>query len=233
MRPLFLALALLAASAGCSAPEPPAPFRQDEPENLLCVVIDLSGSYADKMTQDGRAYRFLTALCDRFFTDLAGGHNRVVVSQISGRSEAVLWDGRPERLRQQFPDPAAFRAYLLARADPSRSLVYHSLNETLEHVLLSYPGIEAQSGSEGIRTRSALVALTDMEDNGPDATENLRRLLGNLRRYAKAGGSVGIYFAGRAEPPQWQRHLRECGFPPGRSTVVSDIIQDSPVPTFE
>jgi hypothetical protein len=222
---LLLVLVALASLTGCGVPDPAPPFEQEEPEAILCVVVDTSGSYADLLTKDGRAYRFLQALCDRFLGDRAGGHSRVIISQLSGRPDAVLWNGTPERLQQDFPDPESFRRWILARSDPSRSLVYHSINQSLEH-LLRYPAV-----SEG-RADTYLIVLSDLIDNDGNGPAAHARLMENLRRYAKLRSSVGVYWASDMLVEPWTQQLRACGFRPGHVEVVSEKVVDPPVPSF-
>src|SRR4051794_13995032 len=67
-------------------------------ENAECIVviaIDMSGSFADLMARDGKAYEFLMRVVDKYFRNSVGSSNRIILAQLSATNRALLWDGTP------------------------------------------------------------------------------------------------------------------------------------------
>jgi hypothetical protein len=227
--PLAL-LAALALAPGCGftprAPGTAGAFAGQEPDYILAVVIDLSGSFRDKLTGDGEpAWRFLLRLTDRFRNEQAGAGSRcrVVISQISGRDRAVLWEGSPDALRKRF-NANSFRDFLLARSDASSSRVHDSIADTVDR-------IAAEPAVARGKARSVVVVLSDLIDNWPDGEASRRRMLASLSAYGRVGGSAGFYWVDDALTAGWQRDLAGCGLRDW--VVVSDVRADPPLPNFD
>src|SRR5260221_7457613 len=164
----IMLVALLAAAGltltGCeqvSREETGSVLNAQDPEFVLCVAIDLSGSFAEMMSEgNGRAYRFLLSAIDRYFRGTVGDNVRIIIAQLSATDRPLLWDGTPRTLRKQFPDAQSFRQFLIKNSNPNGSRLHDGIRDELTY-LMSLPGVA--SG----KTKSCLLVLSDMDDNFP------------------------------------------------------------------
>jgi hypothetical protein len=222
---LALATALALAPAGCGPrrPDDGAVFRQQQPEAVIAVVIDTSGSFAGRLDE---AYAFFAVVADEYFRASQGGHSELVISQISGAGKpALLWRGPPADLRKKFPSASDFRAFMFARSDPAGSAVHDALADTVDEVL-SRPGV-----AEG-KTRSAILLLSDMQDNVGSA-DSLQRATDRLRAYRAAKGSVGIYWCDQDLARDWRTRLKDAGFDGTNSVLETSIASRPPLPRLD
>ena len=219
-------VAVVVVLAGCQPriEEPVAVVPAQECDYLLAVVVDMSGSYAAQMTSDGRAYKFLMHLVERFFRDRIGSNDRIIIAQVSGTEKALLWDGSPRALRQEFASAKAFADFLQSRSNPAGSRIHDGIAETLEYVM-DFPSVA--SG----KTKSAMFVLSDMDDNFPDSDSSKARLVQALSEYAKTGGVVGFYWVDHALVSGWRQSLKAAGL--NTSVVESEISAQPPIPTFD
>lgn len=226
-RRAFLAQVLLSAVLmGC---EPrrvtePTTFGDRDKEFYLTVLVDLSGSFAGLMAEQGKAYEFTLALIDRYFRERIGTPDTLVIAQISGNKRALLWEGRPLDLRKEFHSGAEFREFLLQKADPQTSLVHDGIANAIEYTLAD-PSV--QSG----KAKTALFVLSDMLENGPHMEESIERLRGALAAYGKRGGVVGLYYVNSDLVSCWRSELAAAGLRDYQ--VSSEIVRKPPLPTFE
>src|SRR5438876_3144945 len=103
----------------------------------------------------------------------------MILSQISAKQNALLWDGKPRSFARDFPTPQAFREFLQKRSDPNGSRVYSALADSIEYLLLQH--------ENNPKLKSAVLVFSDMEDNGPEANSK-ERLIDALKAYGKKGG---------------------------------------------
>lgn len=219
---------LVALSLGCQQrnPDESAALTDQEAEHLLVVVIDLSGSYAQFMTEDGRAYQFLMRLIGRFFHDRIGSNDRIVISQISSPhlKQTLLWEGSPRAFAGEFQTAAGFRTFLLAHSDPNGSRVHDTIADAIEYVL-DYPGVAEK------RTKTAVIALTDMLDNAAEPEKSRQRLQDALGKYGRCGGIVGLYWVEQTLVSPWRQRLREARLK--EMKVESEIVVQPDLPRFD
>lgn len=200
------------------------PLRNDESEYVLAILLDLSGSFAHLMAEDGKAYDFALIVMDRYFRDRIGTNDKMIIAQVSGTDRALLWEGTPLDLRREFPSADAFRDFLLSKADPGGSLVHEGLARTVEYVT-SDP--QVASG----KAKSAIFVLSDMLDNGPDGRESQERAARALAAYSQKGGVVGLYYVDQSLVAQWRQILRDAKIPD--YCVECEIVGKPPLPSFE
>jgi hypothetical protein len=220
-----LALTLIVA-VGCAKRENPtvSAFEERDCDYVLAVVIDLSGSFSQLMADDGKAHEFLLYVLDQYFRDRIGSQDKVLLAQISGGTQSLLWEGTPTQLRREFSTPAHFREFLLAKADPGGSLVHEALADTLEY-MIAEPSVVAG------RAKPAILVLSDMLDTGEKSPQMRQRVVGSLAKFSQLGGVVGLYFVDERWHAAWRRILRESGM---RECVVeSQIVSRPTLPRFE
>lgn len=184
-----------------------SPFVRDECEHVCMIVLDLSGSFKDKMAAKGIAYDFVNRVIAKCFKDrVSCSTDRIVLAGISGTSKSILWEGTPGQLRRKFANPEAFRDFLYASADPNGSLVNEGLARSIEYLS------RMQCVSSG-RAKSILLILSDMEDNGPNREATEQRLVNSLVSYLNQRGHCGFYFVSQDPMEHWQARLTAEGFP--------------------
>jgi hypothetical protein len=157
-----------------------SPFgEKKQPDAVLAIDFDVSGSFANELDE---AWQFLISTVEIFFRDRQGqGFNDLLVlAQISGTPESILFSDTPAEFRRKFKTAADFKR-LFNGLDTTQSRVHSSLADTINHVTALKPG------------RSLVIGLTDLEDSEPGSMPKLQEA---LRRYGKGGksGSIGIYW---------------------------------------
>ena len=85
---VLMLLALTTFQLGCeerSLDEVPSPIVQEEHGFVLVFVLDLSGSFADKMfADDAKAYRFFLRSSDDFFRNRLGEPDQLILARGQG-----------------------------------------------------------------------------------------------------------------------------------------------------
>ena len=173
----ILILLILPACTGPRENTDESPFgEKKQPDAVLAIDIDVSGSFADELEA---AWQFCIRAVELFFFNRQGTNDLLVISQISGSPQSILWSGSPQQFRKTFKTPADFKR-LFNGLDTTQSRVHSSLADTINHVASLKP------------KRSLILGLTDMIDNEPGS---LPKLQDALRRYGKDGkaGAVGLY----------------------------------------
>jgi len=197
--------------------------EEDNSEYVVAVLVDLSGSFLDKMTSGGEAHQFMLSLLDRYFRERIGTNDQIILAQISGNPDrALLWQGTPMELRKQFADPSKFSEFLRAKAEPQGSCVHNALAQTVEYVM-SQPNVSK------CKARSAVFVMSDMLDNSPQGETSRARAMEVLGRYGALGGTVCLYFVEQTLIPIWQRDLEATGL---QFAVTSEIRRPT-LPSFE
>lgn len=220
---------MLASATGCVESQSVGtvkPFENSELEACLTIVVDMSGSFAGSWEQ--RAYPLFLELSDQFFTENAGGESRIVLCQLSGKREVVLFEGSPADLRSRFRSPKELNQFLVEHSDPSDSPVYEATDRALNYVS-SMSGITDQ-------TRVLTVILSDMADAEHD--NQLRRttghkMLASLKSYQERGGALALYFVSPTETARWQKILHRAGFASDSYVIESQLVASPQLPRFD
>lgn len=226
---IILLAIIVAALSGCVSSQSigkAKPFAEAELNSCLTVVVDMSGSFSDSW-QD-RAYPLLQELMDQFFTAGAGANSRVVIAQLSGNKEVVLYEGQPSDLRRRFGSPEELNDFLQQRSDPSSSPVFHATNRAIAYVA-AMPGITEN-------TRLMTVILSDMADNEQDASLRLatgQQMLTTLEEYQQLGGGLALYFVAMDQTERWRRILAKAGFTPGTYVIENTLVANPQLPSFD
>jgi hypothetical protein len=219
---MFLIVGLIAV-CGCTPRSPSAleeGFVLHQPRGyVLTVLLDLSGSFSDRMVDDGKAWEFLLTVIDEYFKNRVGENDEIIVAQISGnRGRALLWKGTPSQLRSDFSSPEAFGEFIRSKADPNQSNVYDNIAQSVEYLSSD------QDVSSG-KAKSAVLILSDLLDNDPNRDATWQRLQKSLAHYGSQGGVVGCYFVDQQLVPEWNDLLARTGI---RTFVVEPDIAGNP-----
>lgn len=212
-------------------------FEKSDSEYVIAVIVDMSGSFSGKMANDGVAYRFCLGLIDRYFKDRIATNDRLVISQISSNTQALLFEGRPLDLRKQFPTPAKFREFL-ADGNSGGSPIHDAITQTVRYLL------DDEAVASG-RAKTALFVLSDMDDtSGVTVTQvggkvqytetpndSEERAVEVLTEFGQANGIVGLYYVGPGFISRWNDNLRKASVKDFR--VQSSIVARPQLPSFE
>lgn len=223
----MLLTVLLLVTAGCQRRvemQATTPFVRDYGTFKLAILMDLSGSFAELMAEDGKGYDFAMQVIEKYAQGRVGASDTIVIGQISGTEKALLWEGTPIQLRQDFANASEFRKFLLSKSSPNGSLVHASIASAVEYVA-NDPAVA--SG----RVRPAVFVLSDMLDNGPEMKETKQRLVDAFKLLAKRDGLVGIYYVEPQLLTSWRESLADAGI--SDFVVEADIIGRPMLPDFD
>lgn len=202
----------------------PVTAQHDDSEFLLALVVDLSSSFKQKMAEEGAAYDFTLAVLEKYFRTRSSQKDKLILAQISGTQESLLWEGSPLELRRRFPSAETFRDFLLQNADPNGSEVNAGVANVVDYVA-ARPRV--RSG----QTRSAVFVLSDLEDTALDPFEGEQRLMQSLAGFAQSGGAVGLYYVNQTLVADWQQKLQAAGF--NDYCVECEIVGQPALPDFD
>ena len=218
LKVLFLSV-LIGAIVGCERRETAdvSPFDQEPSDFVLLIAVD-----GDYVTDKPKAYELVTRAIDKYFHDRIGGHDQVIISQLSGNKEPLLWQGTPQHLRQEFPSQESFRSFLASHCDKG-SRINDGIAESLDYVM------RTNSVADG-KAKTVAMILSDMIDDQPPSKRSDERLMKALIRYAKRGG-IGFYFVNQKRMADIEEKMERAGF--RFRTLESDIHGRPPLPNFE
>ena len=215
--------------AGCSRhneDDAQISLGREDAECVIVIAVDLSGSFADRMTRQGKGYDFTSRVIDTYFKNSIGTSNRIIIAQLSAEDRTtLLWDGTPVQLRQAFPSASDFRHFLLSKSNPNGSRLHDGVADALDYVL-SEPSVE-----QGKTKRLALFVLSDFDDNAPNPDQSEKRLVQSLQAFSQKSGIVGFYFLDQPKVPIWRGHLRKSGIK--NWVCESEIVAYPALPSFE
>ncbi len=227
---LRLAITMLAlVTCGCIKSqelEQAAPFEEEGLDAVLCITIDQSGSFTEFFRD--RAHTVFLEIANRFFTSGMGGRTRLVIGQLSGNDNVMLFEGSPGDFRKRFSSPEEFSAYLESQSDPNSSQVYVATKRTVDHVL-------AMSGITN-ETKVLTVILSDMVDSESNTAVSQHKqdeMLLSLANYQRSGGALALYYVHHDLMPQWHGLLRKAGFQPGYYIIENNLSASPQLPSFE
>lgn len=201
------------------------PFETVEIDSCLTILIDMSGSFAESW--DDRAYPLFLELSETYFNEAMGTENRLVIAQLSGNNQAVLFEGKPADLQTRFRSPEELVEFLKKRSDPTRSHVYAALQSTTDYVL-QMPGVTEQS-------RLMTVVLSDLRDSSTNASRSTsgREMVESLREYRLRGGVLALYYVASDEIERWETVLAESGFTDRDYLIQGELTATPQLPKFD
>ena len=222
---ICFALLLLVLLTGCERRETAnvSPFQQEPCDYVLTIAIDLSDGFREYMTADGKAYDLVLRAIEKYFRDRIGGHDQIIITQLSGNKRPILWQGTPQQLQREFPDSNAFREYVLAHATPHGCRLNDGIADSIDYTL------RMNSVARG-NAKSALMILSKMLDDQPEQVSSDARLMKALTTYAHRG-YIGFYFVDQLRMADITEKLEKAGFT--MHTLECDFHGRPPVPSFE
>jgi hypothetical protein len=196
---------------------------REQYENVLVVLVDESGSFKELMKPDGAATKFLYDTVDHYFqARLASDQDLLIVAQLSGNRQALLFQGSPRDFRQRYSSAATFSQELERRSSGGGSRIYDGISDSIEFIL-NDPNLAT--------AHLCLIILSDMEQNLQDGYTTNQRLENNLKAFVQRKGVMGIYFAEPQECIKWRQKLQKLSM---RDFVVEASIHENPRrPKFE
>ncbi len=217
---LILYLVMLSLlSLGCEAAPPPSdsPLAGEPCDYVLLIAVD-----RDNVEANADVFDFILRVLDRYFHDRIGGHDQVIIAELSGNNRPLIFQGTPQALREKFPDSKAFREYLLAHGTKGKR-INTGIAEALEYLMQTY------SVAKGNAESVALI-LSDMNDDQPGQNESDRRLMNALTTYARKG-NLGFYFCDQIRMADIRQKMEQAGFQ--FYTLECDAFGRPPLPNFE
>lgn len=200
---LILVLIVLATVAGIGHAKEKARKsilgRAPEPQLKVAILLDPVNSFGNEW--EGKAYQFLVRIVDKMFQQRM--QEQIVIAQV-GRDQSLLFDGTPLQLRRAFASEKEFKKWIDTRwqAAPEKR-VHDSIIRTVNY-LTRQPGVA--SG----RTQTALLILSDLDDQGSQASEE--QLIEALAKYRRTGGELGFYFVSERHFDRWPDLMRRAGW---------------------
>ncbi|MCO8122876.1 hypothetical protein NHH03_14100 [Stieleria sp. TO1_6] len=226
--PVPALIGLLLCFSGClkKSETPLRPvFETQSLDSCLAIGIDLSGSFADDLTK--RAYPLILGMMADFTDQSFGGDCKIVLSQMSGNDDVLLFEGTPEELRHRFRSPEEMSGFLKAHSKPDRSPVYVATRTTIDYIN-AMPDVAAD-------TKVVTVLLSDMRDsesNLPTKSKEGYRMIDSLTHYRERGGNLALYFVANDEVSRWKTILERSGFEPGQFVINNALVTSPELPRF-
>ncbi len=217
---LLFALVLATGCEPYVEPESQPPIQKLERSNVLCFVVDCSGSFTSQLTgNDAPAFRFFVSSIDRYFKDrdMRPG-DRVIISQLSGdASRCLLYEGSPTDIMRRF-DADSLRKFLMDNAHPGGSHVYSTLDTTIQYTASVANGCD-----------TCFLVLSDFEGNAPTEQQDREKLIQTLRRLPRESTAIGCYWISPYMLSQVTQLMNEAGV---NAVLETSIVGDPALPTF-
>lgn len=235
MRKFWICTLLLSACLGCtpavertgSPSASTASTLDTEPYDCVMVLpIDVSGSMASLMKPGAKGLEFANTAINTYFHSRLGNNDLLVVSQLSGNRQAVVWQGAPRSLREDFSKFGDLGDAVLSQSNSAGSRIWDGLSDSLEIVMT-----DPRCWND--RTKVVLIVLSDMENTLIDSYSSERRLKDNLKALSKHGGICGLYFVSNEEVVRWRKNMREAGFKDHQYVVEPRAESKPRLPSFE
>ena len=201
-------------------------FQKRQLDSCLVIGVDLSKSFAADFGD--RAYPLLIEVMDKYFSASMGKDSKIVLVQISGNADAVLFEGTPRELRSRFSSPEELAEFFQKNSSPNSSPIYEATGKTL-----TYINAMADVTCE---TRSLVCFISDLKDSEQDAKLKSKKgfkMLDALKEYQGTGGSIAFYYVEQEEVKRWEKILAMAGFEPERYSINNDLVESPELPVFE
>lgn len=199
-------------------------FETANIDYLAVMAVNMSTEFRRSMERDDAAFKHVLALVDTFNRQTVGSEARLVVTQISGVGDTLLWEGTPRQLRQQFATAKDFRRFVLGnQAGKPESI--KGLVKTTKYLL----NHEAMDNPD---CKPALFIISDAQDQREYAEtfKDCAELAKNFTKISQLKGVCGWYFVDHTNLDWAKEIVERSGFRDFR--VEADIVRRPSVPSF-
>ena len=117
---------------------------------MLIMPVDESGSFNDKRKPGGKGLEFANRTITHYFQNRLGNNDYLVVSQLSGNRQALLWQGSPRQLRNEFTNIGEWAEFMDKKSDIAGSRIWDGLSDSLE-IVMTDPSIVEQPHKSSAR----------------------------------------------------------------------------------
>lgn len=189
----------------------------DDTDFVLLIAID-----ADYVEQNARPYDFCIMALSTYFDEREGANSQVLISQL-GSDRPVIWQGKPEDFKRDFPSPSAFQEYLKNEKTPTTKNVTEGIAFSLDY-LTRHPSVRSKKPSVAL-------IISEMIDSSP-TVESETEAINAIIRYAKTGGALGFFFVDSHRMKYVEDELlKRAGMT--MYTLQGDVHGRPPLPSFE
>ena len=192
-------------------------FEQEPTDYTLLIVVDI-----DLIKSNPEAISFVTYAIEHYFRERIGSNDHIVISQLSGNNQPLLFQGKPRFLLEKFASPEDFRQFLISRSDPGRR-INDGISESLDYLAHT---------SSVVRGGAAPIALivSSMVDDHPESKESDDRVMAELIKFGNTGGQMAFYFCNQQRMASVREKMEKAGF--GWEILECDVNGRPPLPTF-
>ena len=199
-------------------------FEAANIDYLAVMAINMSTDFRRSMERDDAAFKHVLAVVDTFNRHTVGSEARLVMTQVSGVGNTLLWEGTPRQLRQQFATAKDFRRFVLDKKAGKPEAIKGLVTTTkylLNHEALDNPDC-----------KPALFIISDAQDQREYAEtfKDCAELAKNFTKISSRKGVCGWYFVDDANLDWAKEIVQRSGFSDYR--VEADIVRRPSVPRF-
>ena len=133
-RRMFLCLALVL--SGCQVHEEihTNAIQHDRRKYVCAILMDTSGSFQSLLFgRDGRAYEFCMETAKDFHDEI-GDDGTILLAQLSGNDDPLLWEGTPQQLMSSFSSAENLRDFIRSKSDPNASRLFGGLADAMAYL---------------------------------------------------------------------------------------------------
>jgi len=170
------------------------------------------------MVEEGVAWNVACAGIDHVLTEKAGEDCDIILLQLSGNANPILWRGTVDDFRDSF-NADSLRQLLASKSKRTASRIFSGLCD----------GLRYTRAANRDNAKVLFVALTDMIDNmsGPNAQQELQE---ELRLLGKAGGKFALFGVPAEHLAQWQGFVDQTGV---KNTVQDEKLHSPKFPSLD
>lgn len=202
---------------GCEQKDANSLKKKDQLTRMLSIVIDMSGSFEDRLEKGKLSYRLIRSSIGTYFHKYRN-QSSLIISTIDSRSKrSIVWQGQAREFGKDFSSEKKFFAHIRKNIDASGSNIYSSLENTITHMLAYPPEIQ-----------KTVMVLSDMWDNSKKPRKD--EFYQVLTQFKAADGEIAFYFVDQTVVSELKEKLESIGY--SSPIVVSSFQRKMPLPNF-
>ncbi|XZE53971.1 hypothetical protein SH139x_005748 [Planctomycetaceae bacterium SH139] len=195
-------------------------------DSCLAIALDLSHGFQGK--EGERTFPLTLELIEEYSSVTQGARGKIVLSQISGYDQIVLFEGSPDALKQKFSSPDELKRFLLENSQAGETPVFEATGKTFRYI--------NQMRDVGPRTHQVVVIIGTMKDSETDRSERSlkgHRMFGALKQYHEKGGNLALYLVHEDEVWRWQRIFELAEMDSSRYLISNRFQFEPELPRFD